>query len=86
MPAAGYRFGDKWYGNGNAGYYATGEIFGTYHFPSMAEQVNGSKGEISGKDNMPNVMIFQHGQFANGVAVYNNLSTSYGLSIRPVTK
>ena len=86
LPAAGYRFGDKWYGNGNAGYYATGEIFGTYHFPSMAEQVNGSKGEISGKDNMPNVMIFQHGQFANGVAVYNNLSTSYGLSIRPVTK
>ncbi len=86
LPAAGYRFGDKWYGNGNAGYYATGEIFGTYHFPSMAEQVKGSKGEISGKDNMPNVMIFQHGQFANGVAVYNNLSTSYGLSIRPVTK
>ena len=86
LPAAGYRFGEKWYGNGNAGYYATGEILGTYHFPSMVEQVNGSKGEISGKDNMPNVLIFQHGQFANGVGVYNNLSTSYGVSIRPVTK
>lgn len=86
LPAAGYRYGEKWYGNGNSGYYASGEILGTYHFPSMAEQVKGSKGEISGKDNMPNVLIFQHGQFVNGVGVYNNLSTSYGLSVRPVTK
>ena len=86
LPAAGYRYGEQWYGNGNAGYYATGEIFGTYHFPSMAEQVSGSKGVINSSENMPNMLIFQHGQFVNGAAIYNNLTTSFGISIRPVTK
>lgn len=85
LPAAGYRFGDKWYGNGNAGYYATGEIYGTYHFPSMAEQNSGSKGVVNGNENMPNMLIFQHGQY-NSLGIYNNLSSSYGVSIRPVTK
>ena len=85
LPAAGYRFENKWYGNGNAGYYATGEIFGTYHFPSMAEQLNGSKGAVNGNENMPNMLIFQHGQY-NSLGIYNNLSSSYGVSIRPVTK
>ena len=86
LPAAGYRFGDKWYGNGNAGYYATGEIFGTYHFPSMVDQVNGSEGTVTSTENMPNMLIFQHGQFVNEVNIYSNLTTSYGVSIRPVTK
>ena len=85
LPAAGYRYGEQWYGSGNAGYYATGEIFGTYHFPSMADQQNGSKGAINGSENMPNMLIFQHGQY-NSLGIYNNLTTSFGISIRPVTK
>ena len=84
LPAAGYRYGNQWYGNGNAGFYATGEITGVYHFPSMAEQVNGSKGEVTGAENMPNMLIFQHGLY-NSLDIYNNLSSSFGISIRPVT-
>ena len=85
LPAAGYRYENKWYGNGNAGYYASGDIWGTYHFPSMAEQVNGSKGAINGSENMPRMLIFQHGQY-NSLGIYDNLSLSYGVSVRPVTK
>ena len=85
LPAAGYRYENKWYGNGNAGYYASGEIQGTYHFPSMADQLNGSKGAINGNENMPSMLIFQHGQY-NSLGIYKNLSSSYGVSIRPVTK
>jgi hypothetical protein len=85
LPAAGYRYENKWYGNGNAGYYASGEIWGTYHFPSMAEQVNGSKGAINGNEDMPRMLIFQHGQY-NSLGIYDNLSSSYGISIRPVAK
>lgn len=86
LPAAGFRYGDKWYGNGNAGYYATGEIWGNFHFPSMVEQKDDSKGSVSSSFNMPNMLIFQHGQFDNSVSVNNKLSTSYGVSIRPVAK
>lgn len=86
LPAAGYRYGNQWVGNGNAGYYATGQIFGTYNFPSMEEQLNGSKGSITDIDNMPYMLIFQHGQFENAINFYNNMSSSYGVSIRPVTK
>ncbi len=86
LPAAGYRYGNSWIGNGNAGYYATGQILGTYHFPSMQEQLGGSKGTINDVDNMPNYLIFQHGQFENAVNIYNNLSSSFGVSVRPVTK
>ena len=86
LPAAGYRYGEKLYGNGNAGYYASGEIVGIYKFPSMSAQKDGNKGEITANEDMPNMLIFQHGQFANSVKVFNNLSTSYGISIRPVTK
>ena len=86
LPAAGYRFGEKWYGNGNAGYYATGEILGSYQFPSMAEQINGSEGSINSADEMPYMLIFQHGQFVNSVDIFNNLSGSYGVSVRPVSK
>ena len=85
LPAAGYRFGEKWYGSGNAGYYAAGEILGTYQFPSMIDQNKASKGATSGIENMPNMLIFQHGQY-NSLGVYHNLSSSYGVSIRPVTK
>ena len=85
LPAAGYRYGEQQYGNGNAGYYASGEITGTYSFPSMAAQLKGSKGEINGKENMPNMLIFQHGQY-NSLDLYNNLSTSFGVSVRPVKK
>ena len=85
LPAAGFRYKDQWYGNGNAGYYATGEITGTYNFPSMAEQLNGSEGSIGSSENMPNMLIFQHGQY-NSLDIYNNLSTSFGVSIRPVAK
>ena len=85
LPAAGYRYGEKWYGNGNAGYYASGEITGTYHFPSFAEQVGGSEGDVTGNENMPNMLIFQHGQY-NSLNIYHNLSTSYGVSVRPVAK
>ena len=86
LPAAGYRYGEKWYGKGNAGYYASGQILGIYHFPSMEEQAAGSKGEITSLGDMPDVLIFQHGQFDKSVNIYNNLSTSYGFSIRPVAK
>ena len=85
LPAAGFRYGEQQYGNGNAGYYATGEITGTYSFPSMAAQIKGSKGEINGNENMPNMLIFQHGQY-NSLDLYNNLSTSFGVSVRPVKK
>ena len=85
LPAAGYRYGEQWYGNGNAGYYATGEITGTYHFPSMEDQFNGSKGAVNGNENMPNMLIFQHGQY-NSLDMYHNLSTSFGVSVRPVKK
>ena len=84
LPAAGFRYGQQWYGKGNAGYYASGEILGTYQFPSMEEQANGSKGTINSSENMPDMLIFQHGQY-NSVGIYNNLSTSFGVSIRPVT-
>ena len=83
LPAAGYRHGDKQYGNGNSGWYASGEIVGTYAYPSMASQDGGSQGEYSSIENMPSVLIFQHGQY-NTVNVYNNMSTAYGFSIRPV--
>ena len=83
LPAAGYRYGDKLYGNGNSGYYASGEIIGTYSYPSMAAQLGGSQGEYSSKENMPSVLMFQHGQ-NNLINVYNNMSASYGFSIRPV--
>ena len=85
FPAAGYRYGDKWIGNGNAGYYATGQILGTYHFPSMAEQLSGSKGSIGDTDNMPSFLIFQYGKFEKAVNLFNNMSSSFGVSIRPVT-
>lgn len=85
LPAAGYRYGEELYGNGNAGYYATGEITGTYHFPSMTDQVNGSKGAVNASENMPNMLIFQHGLY-NSLDMYHNLSTSFGVSVRPVTK
>ena len=85
LPAAGYRYGDKQYGNGNAGYYAAGEILGTYQFPSMVDQGKELKGEVSGIENMPNMLIFQHGQY-NSLGIYDNLSSSFGISIRPVTK
>lgn len=83
LPAAGYRYGDKMYGNGNSGYYASGEIIGTYSYPSMAAQDGGSKGDYSSKENMPSVLMFQQGQY-NTIGVYNNMSASYGFSIRPV--
>ncbi len=84
LPGAGYRFGQKWYGNGNAGYYASGQIFGSYHFPSKEEQRQGSKGSISDTENMPDMLVFQHGLYDNSVSVYHNLSSSLGISIRPV--
>ena len=86
LPAAGYRYGDKMAGNGNAGYYATGQILGTYNFPSMEDQLKGVKGSIGETDNMPYMLIFQHGQFENAVNIYNNMSSSFGVSIRPVVK
>ena len=86
LPAAGYRYGDKMAGNGNSGYYATGQILGTYNFPSMEDQLKGVKGSIGETDNMPYMLIFQHGQFENAVNLYNNMSSSFGVSIRPVVK
>ena len=85
LPAAGYRYGEKLYGNGNSGYYASGEIIGTYTYPSMKAQSEGSKGDFGSKDNMPSVLIFQHGQY-NTINLYNNMSASYGFSIRPVAR
>ena len=57
LPAAGYRYGEKQYGNGNAGYYASGEIIGTYSYPSMAAQLGGSQGQFGSMENMPSVSI-----------------------------
>ena len=85
LPAAGYRCGTKQYGNGNAGFYASGEIIGTFAFPSMQAQNGGSQGGYGSKENMPSVLIFQEGQY-NTIGVYNNMSASYGFSIRPVKK
>ncbi len=86
LPAAGYRYGDKVFGNGTAGYYASGEISGSYHFPTMVEQKDGSKGVVNNAKTMPSVLIFQNGQFAKSVNVYDNLTTSYGFAVRPVAK
>ena len=86
LPAAGYRYGDKLYGAGFAGYYAAGDILGSYTFPSMIEQYKESEGIVNSNENMPGILVFQHGQFDNSINVYDNLSTSYGVSIRPVTK
>ena len=83
LPAAGYRHGEKQYGNGNAGWYASGEIISTYAYPSMKSQSKGSKGDYSSKENMPSVLVFQSGQY-NSVNVINNMSASYAFSIRPV--
>lgn len=83
LPAAGYRYGEKQYGIGHSGYYASGEIIGTYSYPSMEAQFGGSKGEFSSIENMPSVLVFQQGQY-NSIGVYNNMSASYGFSIRPV--
>lgn len=83
LPAAGYRYGDKQYGKGNAGYYASGEIIGTYAYPSMAAQNAGSQGGYGSQENMPSVLMFQYGQY-NSIGVYNNMSATYGFSIRPV--
>lgn len=45
--------------------------------------MNGSMGTVSGSDNMPNMLIFQHGLY-DSLGIYHNLSTSFGVSIRPV--
>ena len=34
---------------------------------------------------MPNMLVFQHGLY-NSLDMYHNLSTSFGVSVRPVTK
>lgn len=86
LPAAGFRSGSTWIGNGNAGYYASGAIYGAYHFPSMKEQSEESKGAVNSKDATPSMLIFQHGQFDNNIRIYNNLTSNYGLSVRPVAK
>lgn len=86
LPAAGYRYGEKSIGSGNAGYYASGQILCTYAYPSFMQQVDGSKGEISNIESTPNILIFQHGQFENSCKIYNNLTTNYGISVRPVAK
>jgi len=85
LPAAGFRSGNQLTGNGNAGYYATGEVVGTYRFPSFAEQVAGSKGALSASDLMPNLMIYNYGQFDKSISLVNYLSeNNIGVSIRPV--
>lgn len=84
LPADGYRYGDNCIGKGTAGYYATGSIIGSYHFPSLAEQMDGGKGTITSAEKMPNLLIFQHGDFDESIKMYNNLTTIYGVSIRPV--
>lgn len=86
LPADGYRYGNSQIAKGTAGYYVSGSILGTYHFPSQTEQKNGGLGSISGVESMPNMLIFQHGDFDNGVKMYNNLTTIYGVSVRPVAK
>lgn len=86
LPAAGYRYGEKYVGANQAGYYATGSILATYRFPSMVEQKNGSKGEIIDPESMPNLLIFQCGPFDYSRGIYNNLTTNYAVSIRPVSK
>lgn len=86
LPADGYRYGSNCIAKGTAGYYATGSIIGSYHFPSLAEQMDGGKGTITSAEKMPNLLIFQHGDFDESIKMYNNLTTIYGVSIRPVAK
>lgn len=86
LPADGYRYGEEWIGKGTAGYYTSGSILSTYQFPSFADQLNGGKGSISNTQEMPSIMIFQHGDYDNSVKMYGNLTTIYGVSIRPVAK
>lgn len=86
LPADGYRYGNELIGKGSAGYYTSGSILSSYHFPSMAEQLNGEMGTISGTQSMPSTLIFQHGDFDNSVKMYGNLTTIFGVSIRPVAK
>lgn len=86
LPADGYRYGNELIGKGSAGYYTSGSILSSYHFPSMAEQLNGEMGTISGTQSMPSTLIFQHGEFDNSVQMYGNLTTIFGVSVRPVAK
>lgn len=86
LPSAGYRHGDKLIGKGVAGYYASGAIMGSYHYPSMLEQEKGSVGSITKADDMPVVLVFQHGQFENTVNSFTNLTSVFALSVRPVVK
>ena len=86
LPADGYRYGSEQIGKGTAGYYTSGSILSSYHFPSMSEQLNGGMGTISGTQSMPSILIFQHGDFDNSVKMYGNLTTIFGVSIRPVAK
>lgn len=86
LPADGYRYGNEWIGKGTAGYYTSGSILSTYKFPSMAEQLKDGKGTISGSQSMPSILIFQNGSFDNSAKIYGNLTTIFGVSVRPVAK
>ena len=86
LPADGYRYGNEQIGKGTAGYYTSGSILSSYNFPSMAEQLNGGMGTISNTQSMPSTLIFQHGEFDNSVKMYGNLTTIFGVSVRPVAK
>ncbi len=87
LPADGYRYGNEQIGKGTAGYYTSGSILSTYHFPSQAEQLNeDGKGTISNSQTMPSTLIFQHGEFDNSIKMYGNLTTIFGVSVRPVAK
>lgn len=84
LPAAGYRYGNEVVGAGNAGYYASlGTAKGSYHYPSTNEQLAGSEGSVKA-ENKKNYLIFNYGQFDKSINLYNNITTNYASSIRPV--
>lgn len=86
LPAAGYRYEAKQIGAGASGYYASGEVNGSYTFPSTEDQHNGSFGSVSAFP-MANVLTFNAGQFDNSKRIMNKFAEkNIGLSIRPVVK
>lgn len=86
LPAAGYRYESNVVGQGAVGYYASGEVYGKYTYPSGPEQMAGSYGTAAAYST-PNIMIFNYGQFDNSKKITNVLEEkNIGISIRPVAK
>lgn len=86
LPAAGYRYEAKQIGAGASGYYASGEVYGKYTYPTAKEQMAGGYGTADAYS-MANILTFNAGQFDNSKRIMNKFAEkNIGFSIRPVVK